>query len=126
MAHEYRRTFPVRWWLTKPTYLLFMVRELTSVFVAGFAVFLLGLVARADDLESFGRLFAALQSPVSVILQLIVLAMVVLHTVTWINLTPKVLVLWWADEQVNPRLVAAANYAAWLVLSAVIAWFVLR
>jgi fumarate reductase subunit C len=125
-AREYVRPLPRSWWLRKPTYVLFMVRELTSVFVLGYAVFLLVLVARADDPASFQRLFETLQSPWSVALHLVALAMVLFHAVTWIGLTPKVLVLWRGEERVSPRLIAGVNYLAWLVVSGLVVWLVLR
>jgi fumarate reductase subunit C len=126
MPEEYVRPLPKSWWLRKPTYFAFMVRELTSVFVAGYAVFLLVLVRWAADLEAFGRFFRALRSPWSVALHLVGLAMVLFHTITWINLTPKVLVLWRGEERVSPALIAASNYLAWLVVSGVVAWVALR
>jgi fumarate reductase subunit C len=52
--------------------------------------------------------------------------MVLFHTITWISLTPKVLVLWRGDERVDPTLIAASNYLAWLVVSGVVAWVALR
>lgn len=126
MPEEYLRPLPKSWWLRKPTYFAFMVRELTSVFVAGYAVFLLVLVGWAADLEAFGRFFLALRSPWSVALHLVGLAMVLFHTITWINLTPKVLVLWRGEERVSPAMIAASNYLAWLVVSGVVAWVALR
>jgi fumarate reductase subunit C len=126
MPEEYLRPLPKSWWLRKPTYFAFMVRELTSVFVAGYAAFLLVLVGWAADLEAFGRFIRALRSPWSVALHLVGLAMVLFHTITWINLTPKVLVLWRGEERVSPALIAASNYLAWLVVSGVVAWVALR
>ena len=40
-SKEYIRPMPATWWLTRKTYFLFMVRELTCVFVGGYLVFLL-------------------------------------------------------------------------------------
>ncbi|MGH8936780.1 MAG: fumarate reductase subunit C [Acidimicrobiia bacterium] len=126
MPEEYLRPLSKSWWLRKPIYFAFMMRELTSVFVAGYAVFLLVLVGWAADAGSFGRFFQALRSPWSVALHLVVLAMALFHTITWINLTPKVLVLWRGEEQVSPALIAASNYLAWLVVSGLVAWVALR
>lgn len=123
---EYVHTFPANWWLRKGTYFLFMVRELTSLFVLGYVVFLLVLVALADDPASFSQLFETLQSPWSVTLHLVALAMVIFHAITWINLTPKVLVVWLGEERVPPFMIAGSNFVAWLVTSAVVAWYVLR
>ena len=119
MPDPYVRRMPRTWWLRKRSYTLFMVRELTSVFVLGYAIFLLVLVARAGDEGSFERLYQGLQSPWSVVLHLVALALVLFHSVTWIGLTPKVLVLWRGEDRVSPRLIAAVNYLAWLVVSAV-------
>lgn len=121
-----RRPLPADWWLRKPTYLAFMLRELTSLFVFAYSVLLLVLVARAGDAGGFSSLVEGLRSPVSVVLHLIALAAMLYHTVTWINLTPKVLVLWRGEDRVSPRLIAASNYLAWIVVSAVVLWVVLR
>ena len=115
VAREYRRPWPADWWLQRPAYFLFMVREFTALFVAAYAVFLLVLMFLGP--EAFG---AAVQGPVSVIFHVIVLVMVVYHTVTWLNLTPKVLVVWRGEERVSPMLITAAHYAGWIVLSLVI------
>jgi fumarate reductase subunit C len=122
----YLRPLPRTWWLRKPVYFLFMVRELSSVAVLGYAIFLVVLVARAGDAASFERFFQTLQSPWSVALHLAALALVLLHSITWIGLLPKVVVLWRGEDRIPPRLIAGVNYVAWLVLSAVVAWLVLR
>ena len=126
MAKEYVRPIPATWWLRKRSYFLFILRELTSVFVGAYAVFLLVLVARADDPQSFAALFDALKSPLSIALHLITLAMVLFHSVTWINLTPQVMVLWLGERRVSPVLIAASNHAAWLAVSGLVGWIVLR
>ncbi len=123
---HYVRKLPATWWLRKPTYLVFMLRELTSVFVVAYAVFLMVMIGRADEAGSFAGLFDALDSPLGLVVHLIVLAVLLFHTITWINLTPKVVVLFRDDEQVDPRLVAGANYVGWVVASVVVAWLVLR
>ena len=51
--------------------------------------------------------------------------MVLYHTVTWLNLTPKVLVIWRGESRVSPLLIAGAHYVAWLIVSIVVAWIVL-
>ena len=126
MAKPWIRPMPATWWLKKPTYFLFIVREMTSVFVAGYVVFLLFLVARAADESSFAAFYEGLKSPSSVALHLAALLMVLFHSVTWINLTPKVMVVFRGEQRVSPVLIAGVNYAAWLVVSALVAWLALR
>ena len=105
------------WWLKKRSYLLFMVRELTCVFVGGYALFLLVLAAKLKDVSAF---IDVLHSPLLVTFQIIALPMAVYHSVTWFNLTPKVMVIWRGEEKVNPRIIAGANYIACLIISIVV------
>src|SRR4051794_2120436 len=119
---EYVRPVGASWWLRKPSYTLFMLRELTAVFVAGYAIFLLVLIYQAGQgPEAFTQFAQGLKSPVSIVLHLLVLAMVVYHTVTWFNATPKVMSLWRGEERVSPALIVGSNYVAWVVISAIVA-----
>jgi fumarate reductase subunit C len=120
-SREYTPKMPGNWWWKRKTYFLFMVRELTCVFVGGYALFLLLLVAHLDDPEAFA---AILDSPILVILQCIALPLVLYHSITWINLTPKVVVLRRGEERVSPLLISGANYIIWVLLSSVILWMV--
>ncbi len=119
MSKEYIRPMPADWWLKKKTYFLFMVRELTCVFVGGYALFLLLLTTRLDDPQGFAAL---LNSPLLIALQIIALPMVLYHSITWLNLTPKVMVLWRGEERISPFLIAVAMYVIWAVISIVILW----
>ena len=108
---------PANWWMMKKTYVLFIVRELTCVFVGGYALFLLVLVARRDERQAFDDW---LNSPLLIALQIIALPMLLYHSITWINLTPKVMVVWRGEERVSPLLIAGVNYVAWAIISIVI------
>jgi fumarate reductase subunit C len=117
---EYVRPIPATWWLSRPAYTKFMVRELTSAFLAGYAVFLVILVRDARDEAAFSGLFNALKSPVSIVLHLIVLAFALFHSITFFDLTPRVLRAHRGEERVPDRAIAGAHYAAWLVLSLIL------
>ncbi len=119
---EYVRPMPSTWWLQKKSYTLFMLREVTALFVAGYAIFLIVLVARAGQGEAVFTAFAqGLKSPLSIGLHLLVLLMSIYHSVTWFSATPKVLVFWRGDERVSPSIVAGWHYAAWAVVSVIVA-----
>ena len=126
IPRELVRELPLDWWLRKPSYFLFMVRELTSVFVAGYAVLLIVMVWRAESEAAFSGFYEALQSPWVVALQLVALAAVIFHTVTWINLLPKVIVVWRGEQRIPGRVIAGTNYIAWIVISVVVAGLALR
>lgn len=123
----YIRPLPATWWFQNYYVTLFTIRELTSLFVAGYAVFLLVLLYRyGQGHEPFHQFFEALKSPASVILHLIALSFAVFHTVTWFNLTPKVIILWRGEEKVNPVLIIGSHYALWLLVSLLILFVALK
>jgi fumarate reductase subunit C len=66
-----------------------------------------------------------LSSPLSVWLHAVALVLALYHTGTWIALTPKVIVLWRDDEQVDPDFIAGVNAILFLVLSGALLWLVL-
>ena len=103
-----------------------MLRELSSVFVAWFVVYLLLLVdAVHAGSDSYQRFLEWSGRPWVLALNIVALAFVLLHAITWFNLAPKAIVVRAAGRQVPPRSVAAAHFAAWAVASAVVAWIVL-
>jgi fumarate reductase subunit C len=119
---EYVRPMPATWWLHNRHVLLFMVRELTSFFVAGYALFLLVVLYRAGQgREEFHRFFVdTLKNPVVVALQVLALLMVCFHSVTTFNAAPQIMVVWRGDERVDPRLISGANYALWGIASVLV------
>ena len=117
---QHIRKMPIDWWLKKPSYLRYMIREMTCLFVGGYAMFLLMLVARLDKPETFAELLA---SPMAIALQFIALPFAIYHSATWFNLTPKVLVIWLGEEKLPGFLIAGAHYAGWLAVSAGLIYF---
>ena len=114
------------WWLHRRSYLLFVLRELSSVFVAWFVVYLLLLVdAVHAGSDSYQRFLQWSSNPWMLVLNFVALAFVLLHAITWFNLAPKAIVIRIRGRRLPPRSVAAAHFAAWAVASAVVAWIVL-
>jgi fumarate reductase subunit C len=107
--------------------MLFVLRELSSVFVAWFVVYLLLLVdAVHRGSDSYRRFLEWAGSPGMVALNLVALAFVVLHAVTWFNLAPRAIVIRLQGRQLPSWMVAAGHFAAWAVASAAVAWIALR
>jgi len=122
----YHRPVPNTWWLKRKPYVLFIIRELTSIFVAGYCIFLLVLLYKLSrGGEAYNDLILALKSPASIALHLIALVFVLYHTITWFNLTPKILVLYKGEERIPKALVAGTFYVAWVVVSVIMAWLIL-
>ena len=123
----YRQRVSTYWWLGQRQYLKFVLRELSSVFVAVFVVItLLQLRALRAGPEAYARFQHMMQSPVLIALCAISLFFVVFHTITWFNLAPSAMAVRVRGKRLPDLLVAAPNYAIWLVASVVVTWVVLR
>ena len=124
-ARYYRRRMPLLWWARRRSYATFMLRELSSVFVALFVVELLLLVrAVAHGSAAYEGFLTAMASPAMIVLNLIALAFVLLHAVTFANLTPRAMVVRLRGRTVPSRAVLAGVYLGWLVVTAFLAWLV--
>ncbi|TDO44509.1 fumarate reductase subunit C [Kribbella sp. VKM Ac-2527] len=123
----YHRPIPILWWTERWSYLLFVLRELSSVFVAWFVVYLLLLInAISDGPAAYDEFVERSGHWWVVAINVIALLFVLLHTVTWFGLAPKAMVVKLQGRRVPPRAILAAHYAAWLLLSAITAWVILR
>ena len=122
----YRRRMSVWWWLRKWAYIKFVLRELTSVFVALFSVVILWqLRALSAGPESYGQFFARLKSPFFLTLHGVALLFILFHSITWFNLAPKAIVVRLGGKRVPDLVITGMNYTAWLGASAVVAWILL-
>jgi len=122
----YRPRISRFWWLHRRSYLVFVLRELSSVFVAWFVVYLLLLVGAVHAGNDPYQLFLRTTSSPGIIgLNIVALAFVLLHAITWFNLAPKAMVIRMRGRRLQPRSVAAAHFTAWAVASVVVAWIVL-
>jgi fumarate reductase subunit C len=123
----YRPRVSTYWWLGQWGYLKFILRELSSIFVAYFVVLiLLQLCALRDGPEAYAAFQSWLRMPGIVALNVVSLAFVLFHTITWFNLAPRALVVRLGGTRLPDPLIAGSNYVAWLVVSVAVAWLILR
>ena len=123
----YRRRMSVWWWLKDRAYTKFVLREVTSVFVAFFAMlYLWQLRAVAQGPDAYARFLARLKTPPFLILDAVALLFVLFHTITWFNLTPTAMVVRMKGKRVPDRIVAGSNYVVWVILSGILAWIFTR
>jgi len=123
----YRRRVSVWWWLEKRSSTVFVLRELTSVAVAFFAIVCLWQVrAVTQGPEAYARFLAWLRTPLFLVLNAVAFLFVLFHAVTWFNLAPKAMVVRLQGRRLPDGIIAGANYAAWLVLSAAVTWILMR
>jgi len=118
-----RSKVSIYWWLQRWHYFTFILRELSSVFVAWFVLYLLLLVRAVSHGEASYRQFLGWSAhPAVLSLNVVSLCFVVLHAITWFNLAPQAMVVHVAGKRVPGLLIAASNYAAWALVSAVVVW----
>ena len=123
----YRRRMPVLWWLKDRAYVKFVLRELTSVFVAFFALLSLWqLRALAQGPDAYARFIARLKSPLFLTVDIVALVFVLFHTITWFNAAPAAVVARVGGKRVPAEIIIASQYVAWVLVSAVVAWILTR
>ena len=128
MKERYQTPLPSTWFMERPGYRRFMAREATAIAIAAYLVYLLVWLHRlGEGPAAFSALLEAARHPVSVVLHGLVFGAVLYHSITWFNLTPKIMPLYVAEERV-PDVWAAAvmGYLPWAVVTAVVMWGVLR
>lgn len=115
------------WWLGKWPYVKFILRELSSVFVAWFAIYLLLLVrAVGAGREEYEGFLAFSAHPVVLAVNVVAFFFIVFHAFTWFALAPQAIVAHIGKKRVPPVLIAASNYGAWLAVSVFLIWLLLR
>jgi fumarate reductase subunit C len=118
----YRRAVKRSWWLGRRRYVIYMVRELSSLFILLYcAALVAGLTQLAAGEAAWERFLGAVTSGAGTAFQRLCLGFAVLHSVTWFALAPKALpTLAGLPRATMTRAVIAAHYAAWAALSILI------
>jgi len=114
----YRRKTPVFWWVHKPRYFLFVMRELSSLFVAWFVVYLLLLVhAVSEGGAAYQDFLDDADAPWLVAINVLAFVFLVLHAITWFHLTPKAMVLQVPNDPHVPERLRGWTVPSWLILA---------
>ena len=123
----YRRPVSTWWWTRKRSYFVFVMRELSSIFVAWFVVYLLLFVyALGRGEAAYQRFLDWAGSPWVIALNVVALAFVLLHTVTWFSLTPQAMSVRVMDRTVPSFHIIAGQYTGLVVVSVFVFWLVTR
>jgi fumarate reductase subunit C len=123
----YRKRVSTYWWLQRWEYLRFVLREISSVFVAWFVLLTivqLYEVSRGSD--AYSEFLDFLKNPLVIAFNVISFFFVVFHSITWFNLSARAMSIRVGGKKVPGFMISGPNFAAWLVISAVLAWLLLR
>lgn len=124
---SYRPRVSTYWWMARWAYLKFILREVSSVFVAWIVIVtLLQIRALSSGPAEYAAFQKWLASPFVLALNAISFFFLMFHAVTWFNLAPKAMVVRLRGKRLPNLAISAPNYAALAVVSAVIAWILLR
>ena len=114
------------WYLKRWPYRIFILREFSAVFLAGYMVVLLLLVMNVHDgPAAFSDFVDTLESPGFMVFNTIALLFALLHTVTWFMAVPSAMQLRRGEEKVPPLVLIGAAYTLMLGASVVVLLLVL-
>ena len=109
------------WWLKKSSYLLFMLRELSSVFIAIFlVVFLVQVYQLTRGPDAYVAFARKLSSPGWVFFHTVALLFSLFHSITWFQSTAVVMPLRLGTRELPRQLMTALNIGALIAVSIVI------
>jgi len=114
------------WWLEKPAYLVFILREGSCMFVGWATVYLLLLLRALLDGPLAYELFLAWgATPAMLLLNAVSLAFLVFHAITFFQAAPQAMVVRLGRTRVPGRAVLLGHYAGWAAASAAVAQLLL-
>jgi len=123
----YRKRVSTYWWLQRWEYLRFVLREISSVFIAWFVVLtLVQIYSASQGPNAYGDFLEFLKNPFVLALNIISFFFVVYHSITWFNLSARAMSIRVGGKKVPGIMISGPNFVAWFLISAVIAWLLLR
>ena len=125
---SYRKPYiaPVKstWWLNNKIYLKYIIRELTSVFafwvtaellvICIFSVMMPGSNDPSNSINAQAAISDFIQNPIVIALNILSLAAILFHTVTWFNLMPKAVRFFRSSRPEETRLIPPAFWISLL------------
>lgn len=125
MSGAYRQKPSIWWWMSKRSYQLFILRELSAVAVAWFVVVTLAFAwSVGSGAEQYQRFLDVAANPFVVAVDVVALAFLLLHTVTWFNLTPKAMPVRVRGHRAPPAAIVASQWVGFAVVAALAVWLV--
>jgi fumarate reductase subunit C len=123
----YRKRVSTYWWLQRWEYLRFVLRELSSVFVAYFVLLtLFQIYLLSHGPQAYAKFQGLLKNPLMIAVNAVSFFFVVFHAVSWFNLSARAMAVRVGGKRIPGVLISGSSIVAWLVFSAVVAWFLLR
>ena len=123
----YRKQISRTWWLRNRRYALFMLREVSSIFLALFVIlYLVQLALLVAEPDLYNRYLTLMRTPGWIALHIVILAFALLHTFTWLSSLPAVQTVRVRGKEAPRREVWLAGLIGWLAVSVGIGLVILR
>lgn len=120
----YRPRLQWAWWTRNQHYTIYMLRELSSVFIALWSVRFLAQLnrLRRGDAAAYERSVEAQRNPGWIVFDVVTLLFALLHAVTWFQLTGVVMSgmarkVRLGSFRLSGREIAAGSFASWAAAS---------
>ena len=121
-----RRQMPLTWWMQKRNYVVYVLRELSAVFIALVAVLTIVQVSGArSGAEAYAQVQGLLAHPVSIVIAVLALGFALLHSVTFFIAAGKVWVVYLGERRIPASVVVWSHVAMGVGASALVALWVL-
>ena len=123
----YRKRVSTYWWLESWAFTRFILRELTSIAVAYIVLItILQIYMLSRGPEAYANFQDVMKNPFVIGLNVVAFLFAVYHTITWFNLAPKAMAVRVGGKRIPEFLITGPNFLAWFVVSAIVAWILLR
>jgi len=120
------RPMPLTWWLGRWNYTWFILRELSSAFVAWWVIVtLMQVAAILNGPRAYAGFESWMARPAVLILNLVSFIFILFHTLSWFRLVPQAMLPRIAGRRTSVVATAAPMYVIWAVASVIVACFVL-
>jgi len=112
------------WWRRDPYFVRYMIREATALIVAAYALVLLaGTLCLSQGEVAWNGWLAAMRSPLSVALHVLMLVAMIYHSYSWFEIMPKTMpVMFVGGKRVAAATITMVGLAA--AVAAALALFV--
>ena len=109
----YRKRVSTYWWLQRWEYLRFVLREISSVFVAWFVLLtIVQLYAVSRGSDAYSEFLDFLKNPFVIAFNVLSFLFVVFHSITWFNLSARAMSIRVGGKKVPGFMISGPNFAA--------------
>lgn len=109
------------WFLSQSRYKVYMLHEVSAIFVAIYtAILIVGLFRLAQGPEAWQGWLDAVTSPIGVIFHILAFIFALIHTTSWFKAVPQAMRIQRGEEFVPGKLIIGAHYGMWTAVSVVV------